>query len=45
MATSPRPHSVTPLVPASNEWIVRDLLKLQKAAQAITSTLDLDELI
>jgi sigma-B regulation protein RsbU (phosphoserine phosphatase) len=33
------------MVPASNEWIVRDLLKLQKAAQTITSTLDLDELI
>lgn len=45
MATSPRPHPITSLVPAQNDWFVRDLLKLQKAAQAITSTLDLDELI
>jgi sigma-B regulation protein RsbU (phosphoserine phosphatase) len=45
MATSPRPRIEALLVPTQNEWFVRDLLKLQKAAQAITSTLDLDELI
>jgi phosphoserine phosphatase RsbU/P len=45
MATSPRPRFEAPLVPTQNEWFVRDLLKLQKAAQAINSTLDLDELI
>jgi phosphoserine phosphatase RsbU/P len=44
MATSPRPRLETPVRPQT-EWFVHDLLKLQKAAQAINSTLDLDELI
>lgn len=49
MSAIPRPehrhdhaaHSVHP----PTDWFVRDLLKLQKAAQTISSTLDLDELI
>jgi sigma-B regulation protein RsbU (phosphoserine phosphatase) len=45
MATSPRPHQLTRSITTPNDWLVRDLLKLQKAAQTITSTLDLDELI
>jgi sigma-B regulation protein RsbU (phosphoserine phosphatase) len=32
-------------VPSENEFLVHDLLRLQKASQAITSTLDLDDLI
>jgi sigma-B regulation protein RsbU (phosphoserine phosphatase) len=45
LATNPLPRNFVPPLPASNEWFVRDLLKLQKAAHEITSTLDLDELI
>lgn len=45
MATSPRPRIEMALRPPHTEWFVHDLLKLQKAAQAINSTLDLDELI
>jgi phosphoserine phosphatase RsbU/P len=45
MAASPTPRSLAALVPGNNDWFVRDLLKLQKAAQTITSTLDLDELL
>ncbi len=45
MATSPRPRTEFPTLPVHTDDVVRDLLKLQKAAQAITSTLDLDELI
>jgi len=49
MSAIPRPHphhdhaghSAT----TSTDWYVRDLIKLQKAAQTISSTLDLDELI
>ena len=44
MAASPRPRIELPIRPHT-EWFVHDLLKLQKAAQAINSTLDLDELI
>lgn len=44
MAASPHPRVELPLRPHS-EWFVHDLLKLQKAAQSINSTLDLDELI
>jgi sigma-B regulation protein RsbU (phosphoserine phosphatase) len=45
MAASPTPHHLASSVPVQNDWFVRDLLKLQKAAQTITSTLDLDELL
>ncbi|HWR16720.1 MAG TPA: GAF domain-containing SpoIIE family protein phosphatase [Terriglobales bacterium] len=44
MATSPLPRTESSIRPHS-EWFVHDLLKLQKAAQAISSTLDLDELL
>ena len=45
MATSPR--AIRPIPPnrARNQRFVQDLLKLQRAAQTINSTLDLDELI
>ena len=45
MATSPRTARVVPLVRARKQHFVHDLLKLQRAAQLINSTLDLDELI
>lgn len=45
MATSPRAVRPTPLIRARNQRFVQDLLKLQRAAQTINSTLDLDELI
>ena len=45
MATSPRAIRPTPLIRARNQRFVQDLLKLQRAAQTINSTLDLDELI
>jgi sigma-B regulation protein RsbU (phosphoserine phosphatase) len=45
MATNPRPRISPSWIPADNDFLVHDLLKVQKAAQAITSTLDLDELI
>jgi sigma-B regulation protein RsbU (phosphoserine phosphatase) len=45
MATSPRHHAFPPSTPQKPELFVHDLLNVQKAAQAITSTLDLDELI
>lgn len=46
MAASPRPE-ITPFSThrPQPEWFVHDLLKLQKAAHAINSTLDLDELL
>lgn len=49
MSAIPRPHphhdhaAHSATTPA--DWYVRDLIKLQKAAQTISSTLDLDELI
>lgn len=45
MATSPRTARPMPQVRARNQRFVHDLLKLQRAAQTINSTLDLDELI
>ncbi|MGZ4816413.1 MAG: GAF domain-containing SpoIIE family protein phosphatase [Terriglobales bacterium] len=45
MATSPRAARAIPLVRARKQHFVQDLLKLQRAAQLINSTLDLDELI
>jgi phosphoserine phosphatase RsbU/P len=44
MAASPRPESFLPHH-AQIDWFVPDLLKLQRAAHAISSTLDLDELL
>lgn len=44
MAASPRPEFTVTRRPQP-EWFVHDLLKLQKAAHAISSTLDLDELL
>ncbi len=45
MATSPNATRVVPLVRARKQHFVQDLLKLQRAAQLINSTLDLDEII
>ena len=45
MATSPRLRNAIPVVRARKQRFVQDLLKLQRAAQTINSTLDLDELI
>ncbi|HZQ70491.1 MAG TPA: GAF domain-containing SpoIIE family protein phosphatase [Terriglobales bacterium] len=45
MATSPMPNTDMIPVPGLNLQQVEDLLKLQKAAQKISSILDLDELI
>src|SRR4051812_17290755 len=45
MATAPRTSRVMPQVRARKQHFVQDLLKLQRAAQLINSTLDLDELI
>src|SRR5581483_325014 len=45
MATSPRAVRRSSLVRPQNHRFVQDLLKLQRAAQTINSTLDLDELI
>lgn len=45
MATSPRAVRHAPPVHAHNHRFVQDLLKLQRAAQTINSTLDLSELI
>jgi len=45
MATSPRMRQAVPMVRARKQHFVQDLLKLQRAAQTINSTLDLDELI
>ncbi len=45
MATSPMPNQEIFAVPGLNLEQVEDLLKLQKAAQKISSILDLDELI
>lgn len=45
MATSPRAVHHTPLVRPHNHRFVQDLLKLQRAAHTISSTLDLAELI
>ncbi len=45
MATSPRLHTSFVEPPVPTDLFVRDLMKLQKAAQTITSTLDLDELL
>ena len=45
MATSPRATRVVPRVRARKQHFVQDLLKLQRAAQLINSTLDLDELV
>ena len=49
MSAIPRPHPqhdhAAHSVSTPSDWFVRDLLKLQKAAQTISSTLDLDELI
>ncbi|PWT76937.1 MAG: hypothetical protein C5B46_00505 [Proteobacteria bacterium] len=45
MATSPRTARAMPVPRARNQRFVHDLLKLQRAAQTINSTLDLDELI
>lgn len=45
MATSPRAFRPIPPHRAHNHHFVQDLLKLQRAAQTINSTLDLDELI
>src|SRR4051812_4630113 len=44
MAASPRPEFTVTRRPQP-EWFVHDLLKLQKASHAISSTLDLDELL
>src|SRR3954469_4992820 len=44
MAATPQPHTRLS-VHQHQEWFVHDLLKLQKAAMAINSTLDLDELL
>ena len=45
MATSPRTARPMPVPRERNQRFVHDLLKLQRAAQTINSTLDLDELI
>jgi sigma-B regulation protein RsbU (phosphoserine phosphatase) len=45
MSASPRPELVPSIRRPQPEWFVHDLLKLQKAAHAISSTLDLDELL
>jgi phosphoserine phosphatase RsbU/P len=45
MATGPQITSMTPVVQSVALGQLEDLLKLQKAAQKITSILDLDELI
>lgn len=45
MATSPRAARPTRVLRAYSQKFVHDLLKLQRAAQLINSTLDLDELI
>jgi len=45
MATSPMPNPEILAVPGLNLDQIEDLLKLQKAAQKISSILDLDELI
>jgi phosphoserine phosphatase RsbU/P len=44
MASSPQ-TSLQSVRPSGTQWFVHDLIKLQKAAQNISSTLDLDELI
>lgn len=44
MSASPRPTALIATRPAE-DWFVHDLLKLQKAAHAINSTLDLDQLM
>jgi sigma-B regulation protein RsbU (phosphoserine phosphatase) len=45
MATSPRLRHAIPPIRARKQHFVQDLLKLQRAAQLINSTLDLDELV
>lgn len=45
MSANPQPRIVLPVAPLQNDALVRDLMKLQKAAHTIASTLDLNELI